>query len=138
LSEDCRRDESFGTSRKDLSVGQDVRIVGLDVGNRAVDASPTCPCTTWMFPSIKGHEDDGFSSRITLQNGLAQPLLFVKNQSAVERLTIGIGAFCSRGHCFPAVRDHRATRGLIWPACFLACVRQGVGAYLFDCDGVIG
>jgi hypothetical protein len=32
-------DTAFGTSRKDLSVGQDVRIVGLDVGNGAVDAS---------------------------------------------------------------------------------------------------
>lgn len=32
-------DTAFGTSRKDLSVGQDVRIVGLDVGDGAVDAS---------------------------------------------------------------------------------------------------
>ncbi len=32
-------DTAFGTSRKDLSVGQDTRIVGLDVGNGAVDAS---------------------------------------------------------------------------------------------------
>ncbi len=32
-------DTAFGTSRKDLSVGQDVRIVGLEVGNGAVDAS---------------------------------------------------------------------------------------------------
>jgi hypothetical protein len=32
-------DTAFGTSRKDLSVGQDIRIVGLDVGNGAVDAS---------------------------------------------------------------------------------------------------
>jgi Domain of unknown function (DUF5666) len=32
-------DTAFGTSRRDLTVGQDVRIVGLDVGNGAVDAS---------------------------------------------------------------------------------------------------
>jgi hypothetical protein len=32
-------DTAFGTSRRDLAVGQDVRIVGLDVGNGAVDAS---------------------------------------------------------------------------------------------------
>jgi hypothetical protein len=32
-------DTAFGTSRKDLTVGQDVRIVGLDVGNGAVDGS---------------------------------------------------------------------------------------------------
>jgi hypothetical protein len=32
-------DTGFGTSRKDLTVGQDVRIVGLDVGDGAVDAS---------------------------------------------------------------------------------------------------
>jgi Domain of unknown function (DUF5666) len=32
-------DTAFSTSRKDLSVGQDVRIVGLDVGNGAIDAS---------------------------------------------------------------------------------------------------
>jgi hypothetical protein len=32
-------DTVFGTSRKDLSVGQRVRIVGLDVANGAVDAS---------------------------------------------------------------------------------------------------
>jgi hypothetical protein len=32
-------DTAFGTSRKDITVGQDVRIVGLDVGNGAVDAS---------------------------------------------------------------------------------------------------
>ena len=30
---------AFGTSRKDLSVGRDVRIVGLDVGDGAVDAA---------------------------------------------------------------------------------------------------
>jgi hypothetical protein len=32
-------DTVFGASRKELSVGQDVRVVGLDVGNGAVDAS---------------------------------------------------------------------------------------------------
>lgn len=32
-------DTTFGTGRKDLSVGRDVRIVGLDVGNGAVDAA---------------------------------------------------------------------------------------------------
>jgi len=30
---------AFGTSRKDLSVGRDVRIVGLDIGNGEVDAA---------------------------------------------------------------------------------------------------
>jgi hypothetical protein len=32
-------DTVFGASRKELSVGQDIRVVGLDVGNGAVDAS---------------------------------------------------------------------------------------------------
>jgi hypothetical protein len=32
-------DTAFGTSRKDLTVGQRVRIVGLDVGDGAVDAA---------------------------------------------------------------------------------------------------
>ncbi len=32
-------DTVFGTTRRDLSVGQTVRIVGLDVGNGAVDAA---------------------------------------------------------------------------------------------------
>jgi hypothetical protein len=30
---------AFGTSRKDIEVGQDIRVVGLDVGNGAVDAA---------------------------------------------------------------------------------------------------
>jgi len=32
-------DTAFGTSRNDLTVGQNVRIVGLDVGDGVVDAS---------------------------------------------------------------------------------------------------
>jgi hypothetical protein len=32
-------DTAFGTSRKDIEAGQDIRVVGLDVGNGAVDAA---------------------------------------------------------------------------------------------------
>ena len=32
-------DTAFGTNRKDVTVGQNVRIVGLDIGNGDVDAS---------------------------------------------------------------------------------------------------
>jgi hypothetical protein len=32
-------DTVFGTSREDVEVGQDIRVVGLDVGNGAVDAA---------------------------------------------------------------------------------------------------
>jgi hypothetical protein len=32
-------DTAFGTGRKDVEVGQDIRVVGLDVGNGAVDAA---------------------------------------------------------------------------------------------------
>ena len=41
-------DTVFGTSRKDLSVGQRVRIVGLDVGNGAIDGSRVALYNTYV------------------------------------------------------------------------------------------
>jgi hypothetical protein len=32
-------DTAFSTNRKDLTIGQDIRVVGLDVGNGAIDAA---------------------------------------------------------------------------------------------------
>ena len=39
---------AFGTSRKDLSVGQRVRVVGLDVGDGAVDAARVALYNTYV------------------------------------------------------------------------------------------
>ena len=41
-------DTAFGTSRKDLSVGQRVRVVGLDVGDGAVDAARIALYNTYV------------------------------------------------------------------------------------------
>ena len=41
-------DTAFGTSRKDLSVGQRVQVVGLDVGDGAVDAARIALYNTYV------------------------------------------------------------------------------------------
>jgi Domain of unknown function (DUF5666) len=46
-------DTAFGTNRKDVTVGQSVRIVGLDVGNGAVDAARVALYNTYT-PTDRG------------------------------------------------------------------------------------
>src|SRR4051812_18028985 len=64
-------------------------------------------------------------------------LLFVEDENLSELLAISIGSFGSDRHRLAAVRDHRATDGLVRATIFLAFVGQGVSIYLLDSNRVI-